>query len=208
MSSPVLQSVPCKTKKNRNSCEYPLQTKYGSAILCSLNSRSNELLEAWIGGWEKYWWGGGNFSHIAIQLAVSWNNTFHTSRSTAWGNENNWSYGSFCSLCEWFLWSNPFLCGMKSAQGSHTVRWNFRFTFRFRKTRHRDHQDLLYSLPEYNPGSKLGSASEKFFFYSLEHWNQILKHLWFPASYAIGDFIMLRASSYVCSSVFFRSTKG
>ena len=91
----------------------------------------------------------------------------------------------------------------KSAQGSHSVRWNFRFTFRPRETRHPDHPGLIYSLPEYYPGLKLGSLSEKFFFYSLEHWNQILKLLWFLAFPAIGDFIMFNGLFLCLFPVFF-----
>ena len=118
-----LDCIPCHVKpKQIGSHVNFIRKKYGYAILCSLERVFSQTITSLN---RCLWYNILGFRDIAIQLEVSWNGTFYTSRSTACRDESNWSYCCVCSLYELFLYSHLFLYRIKSAQGSRSIRWNF-----------------------------------------------------------------------------------
>ena len=123
----------------------------------------------------------GGFRTWRFNCQFSWNGTFRTSRSTACKNESNWSECSLCSFYEKFPYSTLFLGGIKSVQGSRSIRWNFWFVIRSRET-----PDILITKVEFilypritqawNLAAPRKISSSK----RIQHWNQILNFFWVP----------------------------
>ena len=115
----------------------------------------------------------------------------------------------FCFFCALFPQSDLFLGRIKSVQGWRSIRWNVSFACRLREA-----PDILitkywiYSLPEYNPSLKLGSAWENMLFQQISALQSDLCFVGSRGSCVISDSSVLKGFLIFLLQCFFRTMKG